>query len=244
MSDKFDMLGGELKQVAVLLASGTGSRFGGDTPKQFVEIHGRMVVDYTLDACLKSKYVDEVIVVVAEDYLSLMQKRITDAAYTKSVSVVVGGDSRKESCIRGVMAIPYEDAKVYIHNAVQPFVSNDTFKACSLALNHYDAVTVGAPSVYTVLEVDGNHILKRIVNRSISYNDLGPECFKLKFLRKVLEEGSRTDCCIEMTNITGIVVKANLGEVYVVPGNPGNIKITYPDDIVLARKIMEERGMV
>lgn len=222
-----------MKTHCILLASGTGSRFGGDIPKQFVRVCGHMIVEYTLDACLRTNSIDELIVVVSEPWRDAMEAVVAPLRSVKPIRVVPGGATRRESCENGVATIPDEDAKVLLHNGVQPFITPRTLGECVNALDRYDAVSVGSPCVYTVLELDNNRELKRIVPRSHSVNDLGPECFKLSFLRKVFA-ASRNDT--GFTNLTGIIVRHGLGTVFVVDGDPSNTKITYQDDLLFAER--------
>ncbi len=222
-----------MKTYCIILASGKGLRFGGDLPKQFIPICGRMVIEYTLDACLRTEAIDELLVVVSEPWRDEMEKLVAPMRKVKSVRVVLGGRTRKESCEKGVAAIGDADAKVLIHNGVQPFITPATLTDCVEALDRYDAVSVGSPCVYTVLELNDKRELERIVKRSHSVNDLGPECFKLSFLRNVF---AVADGDVEFTNITGMVVKYGLGKVYVVDGDPGNTKITYRDDLIFAER--------
>ena len=222
-----------MNTYCIILASGTGSRFGGDVPKQFLHVNGRMVIEYTLDACLRTGAIGELIVVVSEPWKTKMEEVVAPWQRIKPIRVVVGGATRKESCENGVAAISEENAKVLIHNGVQPFITPRTLADCVVALDRYDAVSVGSPCVYTVLELDANRELKRIIRRSQSVNDLGPECFKLSFLRNVFEI-AREDK--DFTNITGMVMKYGLGRVYVVDGDPGNTKITYRDDLLFAER--------
>lgn len=222
-----------MKTFCIILASGTGSRFGGDVPKQFVRVCGRMIIEYTLDACLQTDSIDELIVVVSEPWRDAMEAIVELLRSVKPIRIVLGGATRRESCENGVAAIVDEDAKVLLHNGVQPFISARTLGDCVAALDRYDAVSVGSPCVYTVLELDDNRELKRIVPRSHSVNDLGPECFKLSFLRKVFA-ASRNDT--GFTNLTGIIVRHGLGTVFVVDGDPSNTKITYADDVLFAER--------
>ena len=222
-----------MKTHCIILASGTGSRFGGDVPKQFVRVCGRMIIEYTLDACLRTDTIDELIVVVSEPWKDEMEGVVAPWRTLKPVRVVVGGATRKDSCVNGIAAIPDAEAKVLLHNGVQPFISPRTLGECVDALDHYDAVSVGSPCVYTVLELDDNRELKRIIRRSHSVNDLGPECFKLSFLRNVFATAGEDK---DFTNITGMVVKHGLGKVYVVDGDPSNTKITYADDLLFAER--------
>ena len=222
-----------MKTYGIILASGTGSRFGGDVPKQFVRVCGRMIVEYTLDACLRTNAIDELVVVVSEPWKDEVEEIAAPWRDVKPTRVVLGGATRRESCENGVAAIPEEDAKVLLHNGVQPFITPQVLGECVNALDRYDAVSVGSPCVYTVLELDDNRELKRIVPRSHSVNDLGPECFKLSFLRKVFA-ASRGDA--DFTNLTGMVARYELGTVYVVDGDPSNTKITYKDDLLFAER--------
>lgn len=229
-----------MKNYCVILASGTGSRFVGNVPKQFEKICGRMIVEYTLRSCDCGIF-DELVLVVPPSYVEPMQMAVGLGHYAVPVKVVAGGGTRKASCELGVAAISDsdEDVCVCIHNGVQPFVSKDTFLQCLSALELYPAVTSGAPCVFTVLETDGNGVLERMPSRSRCFCDLGPECFRLSLLRKVLDVGTADS---ELTNLTGIVAKHGLGRVYVVPGDPRNFKITYHDDLVLAERIIEQLG--
>lgn len=231
-----------MKTNCIILASGTGTRFGGDVPKQFVRVNGRMIVEYTLDACLRTGAIDELIVVVSEPWQDEMEKVVAPLRQVKPIRVILGGATRKESCENGVAAIADEDAKVLIHNGVQPFITPRTLTDCVAALDRYNAVSVGSPCVYTVLELNDRRELERIVRRSHSVNDLGPECFNLSFLRQVLKDLGDAPGA---TNLTGFVLERRMGNVYVVDGDPGNTKITYRDDLILAeRKFAGHKFMV
>lgn len=223
-----------MKKYCIVLASGTGSRFGADVPKQFVRICGKMVIEHTLAACDCGVF-DEILLVVSAPYLDEMRALIAANGYSIPVRVVEGGASRKESCEKGVAAISDEDGYVVIHNGVQPFVPKKTFEGCLAALEKYPAVTSGAPCVFTILETDETGVLRRMPPRNRCYGDLGPECFRLAFARKVFELGANDK---EFTNITGMVVKHNLGDIFVVEGDPKNIKITYPEDVLFAERIL------
>jgi 2-C-methyl-D-erythritol 4-phosphate cytidylyltransferase len=222
-----------MKSICVILASGNGTRFGGNRPKQFVSIGGRMIVEYTIDACLRTSVINELIIVVSEQWRGEIEYIVRPLCCIKPIHVVLGGQTRQESCDLGIKSIKDTEAKILIHNGVQPFITPKTLTDCVMALDRYEAVSVGSPCVYTVLELDDNRELKRIINRKYSVNDLGPECFKLSFLRKVFTMTARD---ADFTNITGIVVKYSLGKVYVVDGDPSNTKITYQDDLLFAEK--------
>lgn len=227
-----------MKTYAIILASGVGSRLGADVPKQFIKVCGEMIVCHTIDVFLATPEVDEIIVVVSHPYLDMMTSYYSRNENCKPIRIIVGGESRKASCINGVNAIQDAEARVLVHNGVQPFITQKTICDCIDALEEYDSVSVGSPCVYTILEIDSNRVLKRIVDRSHSVNDLGPECFKLSLIRDALARGIND---AGFTNLTALVVKYGLSDVYVVDGDPCNIKITYPDDLIVAEEMMKRR---
>lgn len=221
-----------LKTYCIVLASGTGTRFGGDMPKQFVQVGGRMIVEYTLAAVARASAVDEIILVVSEPWRAEIERVVAQSHVGKPVRIVLGGATRLASCRKGVESIADDDAKVLVHNGVQPFVTAADLDKCVIALDEYEAVTVGSASVYTVLELDERRELRRIVDRRFTANDLGPECFRLSLLRKALELAVDGEAA---TNLTGFVLRSGLGKVFVVDGDPANVKITYPVDFMLAQ---------
>lgn len=225
----------KMKKYCIVLASGTGSRFGANVPKQFVKICGKMVIEHTLAACDCGVF-DELFLVVSRPYLDKMRKMIAANGYSVRVRVVEGGASRKESCRRGIAEIPDRDAYVVIHNGVQPFVTSECFQRCLRGLGRHQAVTSGMPCVYTILKVDDHGVIVEMPERSHLYNDMGVECFRLSLLRKLF--ASYDD--VVSTDIIGMVFRSGIAKVYVVEGDSRNIKITYPEDVVLARKLIKE----
>lgn len=223
-----------MERHLILLASGAGSRFGTNVPKQFVKINGRMIIEYTMAASDCGMF-DEMILVVSSPYVDLMESVARSNQYKVPVRVVEGGSCRKESCERGVAAIQDENGFVVIHNSVQPFITEEDYRNSIVALEKYPAVTSGVPCVYTILETDGDGVLRRMAPRAQCFGDLGPECFWLPVIRKALELG-RNDS--EFTNLTGLVMKYGLGDIYVVKGSPRNIKITYPEDVIYAERMI------
>lgn len=230
-----------MKNYLVVLASGVGARFGADCPKQFMSICGKMIIEHTLRAVDNGLF-NKIILVVSAPYIAMMQERVMRGGYRAEILVVEGGQTRRASCEKGLAAIEDNEGKVVIHNGVQPFVSRDVFVACLEALNHYPAVTAGSPCVYTVLETNEANVIERLPIRSRCFRDLGPECFILSTIRAALK-GEPEDA--SFINLTAVVRKQGLGEVFVVEDRDSqNIKITYPEDIVFAERILRRRELV
>ena len=224
-----------MKTYLILLASGTAVRFGAGCPKQFVRIGGKMIIEHTMAACDCGLF-DEIVLVVSGPYIDLMKSVV--GQHKTPIRIVEGGVSRKESCKCGVAAIRDAEANVVVHNGVQPFVSKDCFERCLAALDKYQAVTSGVPCVYTVLKVDQDKNVADMPNRADLYNDMGVECFKLSLLRQLFEEYDDD----VSTDIIGMIFRAGLAKVHVVEGDSRNIKITRPEDMVLAAHFLTDNA--
>lgn len=228
-----------MKKYLILLASGTGTRFGADCPKQFIKIGGKMIIEHTMSSC-DCGFFDEIILVVSAPYVDQMKQVVLANNYKAPVRVVEGGNSRIESCGCGVAMIDDEDAMVIVHNGVQPFVGKKSFENCIAALDKYSAVTCGVKCVYTVLETSANGVLVGTPDRSKTYSDMGPEGFRLALLREVVDVGMKDSVS---TGLCGVAFRNSMAEVYVAEGEPGNIKITFPEDIALAEQILNNKMM-
>lgn len=219
----------ELKNYAVILASGSGKRYGADIPKQFIKISGKTILEHSIEAFEKSPLIDYIIVVITEQYRTLAEKIIDRNNYKKVLKIINGGQIRKDSSYNGVNAIDEKEANVLIHDCARPFVTQKIIQNCIEALKTYDAIGVAIPSVDTVIEVDENGIIKNIPKRTNMKCIQTPQGFKLSVIRKAHELSKNSS---DFTDDCGLVVKNKLSDVYVVEGDIKNIKITYPDDIL------------
>ena len=221
----------------IILASGTGSRYGSDLPKQFAKIAGRTVFEHTVDVFENSPFIDLLIVVVTPGYRSFAEELIRRNNYRKIIKLLDGGATRKESSGIGVSAVEEAEAKVIIHDCARPFLPPEIIGECVNALDKYDAVNVAIPSVDTIIKVDGDFI-DSIPERKFLRRVQTPQCFKLSTIKKAHELSGDDD---NFTDDCGMIVKYGLGKVYIVNGSAENIKITYPEDVHIADKIFAAR---
>ena len=224
-----------MKNYAIILASGSGSRYGENIPKQFVEINGRTIFEYTLSSFNKAECIDEIIAVVTPGYTELAKKLIAKNGFSKVKKVIEGGETRKDSSYAGVGVVEEENAIVLIHDCARPFVSQKIINDCILSLKDHDAVGVAIPSTDTIFEVQ-NGVIKNIPERKNLMRAQTPQGFKLSVIKKAHElsknEKIFTDDC-------GLVQKYGLCDVFIVEGSEQNIKITYPEDAFFAKKFFE-----
>lgn len=228
-----------MKNIAIILASGTGSRYGNDLPKQFVKIAGKTILEHTIEIFENAKEIDEVFVVITPEYRHFAEEILVKNNYKKIKKLLNGGETRKESSFIGISAVEDGEANVIIHDCARPFLTHKIITDCIEALKIYNAVDVAIPSADTIIKVDENNVIQNIPKRSTLKRGQTPQCFKLSTIKKA-HELSKNDS--NFTDDCGLIVKYNLGDVYVVDGDVENIKVTYPSDIFMADRLFQIRS--
>ena len=227
-----------MKNYAIILASGKGTRYGSEIPKQFVKIGEKTILEHSIEAFQKSEYIDFIIVVITPEYRNYAEEILSKNKYDKMIKLLDGGEIRKDSSYIGVNSIKEQDANVLIHDCARPFVTQRIIKDCVIALNNYNAVNVAIPVTDTIITVKDNYI-ESIPKRGNLMQSQTPQCFKLSLIKKA-HELSKDDK--NFTDDCGLIVKYGLSNVYIVNGDIENIKITYASDIYLAEEILKKRG--
>lgn len=219
--------GNAVKNYVVILASGSGKRFGSDLPKQFAQIDGKTLIELSVEAFEQCTFIDGIILVVNPLYMQKTLDIINKNNYKKVVKIVEGGNERKDSSYNGVFAIEDDEANVLIHDCARPFVTQDIIERCVKALDSHNAVTAAIKSSDTVVVVK-NDILVDMPDRNSLRRVQTPQGFKLSLIKKAhllsADDSNFTDDC-------GLILKNSLSDIFVVQGSESNIKITYPQDI-------------
>ena len=228
----------KMKNYGIILASGLGNRYSSDIPKQFIKIAGKTVIEHTIEVFEKSKYIDNVIIVITPEYRHFAEEILLKNNFKKIVKLLNGGTTRKESSYIGISSIEDEEANVIIHDCARPFLSQKIIQNCIEALKTYNAVDVAIPSADTIIKVKDN-LIESIPERKYLKRGQTPQCFKLSVIKKA-HELSKNDT--NFTDDCGLIVKYGLGNVYVVEGSGENIKITYPEDIFMADRLFQVRS--
>lgn len=209
-----------MTNIAVILAGGSGKRFGGDKPKQLLPLEdGRSVLEHAVEAFRSCKCIDEVIVVMHQDWIDQVH----------GVRCIAGGKERWESSWNAIQAIDGE-ANVLIHDAARPFVSKRIIEDVCKALETHEAVTVAVPATDTMYEVvDG--LLQRIPDRRTMMRAQTPQAFRLGLIRNAYEIAIQ-DPGLQATDDCGIVHRYMPDTpIYIVEGEEANRKITFREDL-------------
>lgn len=232
--------------IAILLAGGSGRRMGGPEPKQFIQVAGCTILEHSIRAFSAHPGIDEIVIVSHADF----QDRVAEIArpYTKVRHIVPGGKERYDSTLNALQAIhdsgvlqnPSVGVNVLIHDAVRCLVSQKIIGDCLDALSNYKAVDVAIPCTDTICEVDETGKIARIPQRSMLRNVQTPQCFRFETIEAAYSIGLK-DPNFVTTDDCGVVHRYLSDEpIFVVAGESTNIKITYPEDLILAEKILSK----
>lgn len=217
-----------MKNIALLLASGTGSRCGLDYPKQFAKIVDKTILELSIDNFENHEMIDEIVIVTNAEYVQKVKELVQ--GYTKVSNVVAGGVTRKDSSFNGISQIKYEDANVLIHDAVRPLITSKIITDCINGLTNYDAVCVAIPSTDTIFVIDDDDNIVSIPKRKLLRRAQTPQCFKLGLIKEAHKKASEDNQCI-VTDDCGLIMNYTDSKIHIVEGSEDNIKVTFKDDI-------------
>ena len=227
-----------MKNIAVILAGGSGSRLGADRPKQFLPLKGgRTILETCVDAFHQNERIDEMAVVMHRDHIAEAQALLPADRFPKIHYWVPGGSERWESSKNAVEAIAGayspSDCNVLLHDCARPFISQDLITRVCKALLTHEAVSVAVPVTDTLYAVsqDNSDVIADIPTRALFRRAQTPQSFRLSVLQKAFSLAMQhTDCLL--TDDAGVVLHF-LPEVaiHILPGEESNRKITYKEDL-------------
>ena len=197
---------------AILLAGGNSTRFGGDTPKQFLELGGLPIALHSFQLLQNSPLINEIVVICPEAYRSLFPTRTLFAN---------PGTRRQDSVASGLKKLTGD--YILIHDAARPFITEEMIQKTLEAAQKCGAAATAIPAKDTIRECDENGKVIRTPDRSCLFHMQTPQCIRKDLLEKGILSG------IEVTDDV-----AFSDEIQLVPGSPKNIKITTPEDFTLA----------
>lgn len=230
------------KNIAVILAGGTGQRLGEQVPKQFIKVAGKKVIEHTISVFQQHPMIDDICVVCHADYISELDAIRLANNFTKLTKVIAGGTERYESSLAAINAYENEeDANIIFHDSVRPLVNERIIDDVLKALTKYDAVDVAVPTTDTIIQVDADNEIVKIPARHYLRNGQTPQGFKLGVIKEAYKR-ALMESSIKTTDDCGVVLKYMPDiPIYVVQGEQFNMKLTYKEDIFLLDKLFQLR---
>lgn len=224
----------QLKEYAIIVAGGKGTRIKSKVPKQFLELNGRPVLLHTIDAFYRYSENITVILVLPQDDLEIWNDIVKKYNFTRPVTIVYGGETRFQSVKNGLSKIEGEEGLVAIHDGVRPLISADIIAASfRLAAVHESAVAaVRLKESIRVTDQDTTKAVDRSKYRLIQT----PQTFQVQLIKKAYqlkEDPSMTD--------DASVAELSGHRISLFEGSYENIKITTPEDLVVAEALMRSQ---
>jgi 2-C-methyl-D-erythritol 4-phosphate cytidylyltransferase len=225
--------------TAIIVAAGEGRRMGGAISKSFLPIAGRPLVLRTLDRFFSTRKIEKVIVVVANQELRQSQELIESDPNLSHRSWVLqaGGATRQESVRRGLDRLEPDCEIVAIHDGARPFVSSSLIDRCIDEAYRVGSVVIGVPVRDTIKVVSEEHWVQATPARNALWEVQTPQVFRKDIILQAHDWAGRHG--IEATDDSTLVEQ--IGErVFLLEGERTNIKITVPEDLLLAEALLRE----
>ena len=230
-----------MKVIVVIPAAGLGTRMSAahgvprSKSKQFFELQGTPILVHTLRKFELCDAISEIVVALRKNEADGFLKQIEAEAFKKPLQIVEGGEHRQNSVANALAAIKAaDDDIVLVHDAVRPFVDQDTILGVIEGVKKYDAAIAGVPAIDTVKQVDrtaDGAVVIATVPRERMVLAQTPQGFRFGILKKAFDEAMADGF---MGTDEASLIERSGGAVHVVMGSPRNMKITTPADLELA----------
>lgn len=229
--------------VAIIFAGGTGQRMNSKTkPKQFLELHGKPIIIYTLEHFEHHELIDGIVVVCVEDWIEYCKSLIEKFNIRKVNAVIPGGEtgmlSRFEGVKKAAQLFP-NDTVCLMHDGVRPLIDRDIISKNIESVEKFGSAVTVAPAIETIAVKGEDNKVGQIIDRSKCQLAKAPQSFRLGELLRAHQNAvdSGIADCID----TAYLMQQNGHDVYTVEGTSENIKITTPTDFYTFRALMDIR---
>ena len=222
--------------AAIILAAGRGRRMDTGINKQYLLLKDKPVLAHTLGKFQSCSLIDEIVLVIGHEEEGLLKEQVLKLFKTsKPIKVVIGGDSRQESVMNGLLALSDPEGVVVIHDGARPLVCVKTIEACIAEAGRVGAVSAGVPVKDTIKVVHEDGYILDTPKRKSLWITQTPQAFKQSLIAEAHAYAIKQS--FEGTDDAMLVER--LGhKVYMVEASYKNIKITTPEDLIMAEMLL------
>lgn len=229
--------------IAVIFAGGTGQRMNTRTkPKQFLELHGKPIVVYTLELFQNSSVIDAIVLVMLDSWIDYSKNLIEKYRITKVKAIVSGGNNGQESIYNGVSKAHElfpEDSIVLVHDGVRPLIDLHTIEECIECVKSFGTAITVSPAIETVALMGNNNEVGEILPRKSCQMAKAPQCFRLNDFYNAHVQ-ARAEGHLDFIDSASLMQFYGYS-LHTIEGPVENIKITTPSDFYIFRAIEEAR---
>lgn len=224
--------------VAIIPAAGSGTRLGGNLPKQFMPLAGIPVIFHTLLRFEICQDIDVIAIALPVSDIVEMGDAISERAFHKPFHLVPGGKERSDSILNALEAVEGLNPEiVVVHDAVRPFISTSDITSVINRAKDVGAAVMAIPTVDTIKEVE-NGMITRTLDRRKIYRAQTPQAFRYELLLKANIAARDDKVPSELLTDDSLLVERIGAPIAIVEGSPDNIKITTQEDFKLAEKMI------
>lgn len=224
--------------VAIIPAAGSGTRLGGNLPKQFLPLAGIPIIFHTLLRFEICQDIDVIAIALPVSDIVEMGDAISERAFHKPFHLVPGGKERSDSILNALEAVEGLNPEiVVVHDAVRPFISTSDITSVINRAKDVGAAVMAIPTVDTIKEVE-NGLITRTLDRRKIYRAQTPQAFRYDLLLKANLAARDDRVPSELLTDDSLLVERIGAPIAIVEGSPDNIKITTQEDFKLAEKMI------
>ncbi len=226
-----------MKADALIVSAGKGHRFMGEKKKQFYLLADKPIIAHTLDKFEASPLIRSIFLVVGEEDMDYSLKEIVEKYHYKKISQIIpGGKRRQDSVKNGLDLLPRNTEVVVIHDGVRPFVTREMIEESIRSAMRFGAVVFAMPVKETIKVAHPDGTVLKTLERESLWQVQTPQSFQVDLIKKAygraIEDG--------FIGPDDASLVERLGEkVHILPGTYANIKITTPEDILLAKLLIK-----
>ena len=226
--------------TAIVLAAGSGKRMGTKVQKQYLELAGKPILYYSLQAFEDSPLIDDIILVTGKEEIAYCKEEIVEKYQIKKVrKIVAGGKERYHSVHNGLQEVDF-GGYVFIHDGARPFVTNEIIEAAYHEVVKCRACVVGMPVKDTIKIADEEGYIAQTPNRAFVWQIQTPQVFETELVKaayaKLMEQPD-----VNVTDDAQVVESMMYEDVKLVKGSYENIKITTPEDLEIANIFVQKK---
>jgi 2-C-methyl-D-erythritol 4-phosphate cytidylyltransferase len=228
-----------LNAPAIMVAAGAGVRMKSPMRKQYLILQDRPILAHTLSVFDKCSAISRIYLVVPEKDLDFIHKKIlTCCCKNKEVVLVIGGKERQDSVFNGLNALNGNEKFVVVHDGVRPLIFPEMIEECLHGALKYHACIMGLAAKETIKQVNNDHFIQKTLSRDTLWMAQTPQAFEYDLLKKAHDKAKVDN--YHGTDDSSLVERLGV-KVKIIPGTPCNIKITTPEDLLLAQSILANR---
>ncbi|MCK4889160.1 MAG: 2-C-methyl-D-erythritol 4-phosphate cytidylyltransferase [Candidatus Aminicenantes bacterium] len=219
-----------MKNLAIIMSGGSGSRMNSDTPKQLLKIGKENLLELTIKKFHEHPDIDLIYIISQPDLIETTKRLVAERNFSKVSKILPGGLTRQLSSGIGVAASENDHENILIHDSARPFISQELISRVLSKLEMTMAVTPVIDSSDTLIRIDDSGNVQKYLDRDEIKRVQTPQGFKREVILKAHLEAEKASVNT-FTDDCSMIIHYEISDVALVEGDPLNLKITYREDL-------------